>query len=128
MKNSLNIDLAKSSFTQCRGVLKSLKKTLSHQDTCIPRITIRALKCLAQDDIPFQDAIIYHNIIAEILRILKSSDKSDETSYWSVMFLHMILVNDKSHHEFLLSGGLPTIIKLGMESSAQTINVIFCLP
>ena len=113
----------KDSFTECRGILKSIGKLISHDDTCIPRITIRSLKHLAQDNLEFQNLIIKNGLLSQIIKKLKPIDKSFDTQYWSVVFFHTLLLNEGSHAEFLDSEGLQGIINIGLCECPKNLKV-----
>lgn len=86
-------DFARSTFLETRGLVKALVRLLSHDDTCIPRIVIRALKNLSIDNPQFQDLLIKNGVTSRVVSFLRDSDSAYETQYWAVVFFHMLLAN-----------------------------------
>lgn len=119
----MDLDIFKESFTGCRGILKPIGRLITHNDSCIPRITLRSLKHLAQDNIEFQNSIIKNDILPKIIRTLKSDEINHETQYWSIVFFHDLLLNENSHLVFIQSNGIQEAIKIGISKSPKNVKV-----
>jgi hypothetical protein len=88
-------EISTKTFTEARGLIKSLFRLFAHDDTVIPRIVIRSLKQFANNngsflniyyEASFQDALIRSGIITKVLPLMnRGGEDGSETQYWTIV-------------------------------------------
>lgn len=102
-------DVARQDFCELKGLLRVLLVLLS-EDSCIPRIILRSLKCLGLNNETFQQEMIKNEVVKKSIPFLKASD--EEAQYWALSLLHDLISFSESHNEFLNSKGLSVVTGL----------------
>ncbi|KAJ3085450.1 hypothetical protein HK102_014157 [Quaeritorhiza haematococci] len=103
-------DIARQAFCNVKGILKILSSLLGTEETCIPRIILRTLKCLGIRNEAFQLEMVRSGLVKKTIPCLKSSD--EESQYWALALLHDLVGNAEAHEEFIECKGLDILIDL----------------
>lgn len=99
-------DVARKEFCELKGLLRVLLFLLA-EESCIPRIILRSLKCLGTSSDTFQLEMISAEVVKKVLPFLKSND--EECQYWAFSLLHDLMGYSESHEEFLSNKGISAI-------------------
>lgn len=107
-------DIARSDFllaSKTRGLLKSFVALLDHDDSIIPRIGLRILKCLGMKNPEFQGDMIKAGVVKKAVEFLREED-DDECPYWAMALLHDLLSHPESHDEFVDANGVDKMCEM----------------
>ena len=96
-------DVYRKEYSETKGLVRVLVGLLA-EDQFLPRIILRALKCLINGNQRFQKELIAEGIVKKTIPFLKSSD--EETQYWALSVLHDIMNLPSVHSEFFDNKGL----------------------
>lgn len=115
-------DVAREEFCQLQGLLKVLLTLLAEEST-IPRIVLRSLKCLGKNNEVFQLEMISAETVPKILVFLKSPD--EETQFWAMSLLRDLMEFTEAHDGFLSSNGLSAITTACTKQSPSVHIALF---
>ncbi|TPX32811.1 hypothetical protein SmJEL517_g04134 [Synchytrium microbalum] len=102
-------DVAREEFAASKGLAKILASMLGGGDeTCIPRVTLRSLKCLGLSHEDFQNDMLRAGVLKKVLSCLSSAD--EDTRYWALAVLHDLIGHTDCHEDFLANKGLEILI------------------
>lgn len=99
-------DVGRKEFCELKGLLRVLLMLLS-EESCIPRIILRSLKCLGMNNEAFQLEMISNQVVKSTIPFIKSQD--EEAQYWALSLLHDLMGFGESHKEFLDNNGLKVV-------------------
>ncbi|KAJ3352612.1 hypothetical protein HDU91_005985, partial [Kappamyces sp. JEL0680] len=93
-----------------KGLIKILVPFIQNNETIMPRIILRTLKTLCDYQKWFYRDVLKADLIPKIIKCLEVAE--EQTQYWSIALLHILLSRMKSHREFFRWQGVPAILKL----------------
>lgn len=103
---------------QIKGLLKTMIPFIENNDSIIPRIILRTLKTICEVKTFFYKELNKVNIVSKVLKCLNGSD--DQTQYWSLSLLHILVYQMGNHHDFFENKGLDILLKL---SSSKLVHI-----
>ncbi|TPX45792.1 hypothetical protein SeLEV6574_g03655 [Synchytrium endobioticum] len=123
-------DVAREQFAASKGLAKALASMLAGgEESCIPRVTLRSLKCLSLNNDQFQADILRAGIMKKVLGCLSATD--EDTRYWALAVLHDLIGMAESHEEFLANKGLEALIdrvaSANTHESLYIADIFVCL-
>ncbi|KAJ2996320.1 hypothetical protein HDV02_006641 [Globomyces sp. JEL0801] len=102
-----------------RGLVKIYQPYIRITDTILPRVILRTLKCLCDENVSFYRELIRGKIIPKVIKCLKSND--EQTQYWSLALLHNVVYQMGSHKQLLKLGLMDAL--LSMPSNTALIHI-----
>ncbi|KAJ1569078.1 hypothetical protein HK405_010191 [Cladochytrium tenue] len=97
-------EFTRPAFCDVNGIVKNLLNLLVSPETCIPRVTLRALKCLGSRNEDFQHEILRAGVLKKAVPLIRSSDR--ETQFWALALLHDLLLSCAMIEKILARDGL----------------------
>jgi hypothetical protein len=115
-------DVGRKEFCELKGLLRVLLMLLG-EESCIPRIILRSLKCLGMNNDGFQLEMISTQVVKKAIPFLKSHD--EEAQYWALSLLHDLMGFAEAHKEFLANKGLKVVNDVCMNDNPSVHVALF---
>jgi hypothetical protein len=103
-----------------KGLVKILVSFVKPNDAIIPRIVFRCFKNLCDFDNEFYKELLKNNFLSLLIKSVAQYD--EQTQYWCVALIHVLLYHMGSHKEFFQLKGMETLLKLTNSRPAH-INI-----
>jgi hypothetical protein len=103
-----------------KGLVKILVSFVKPNDAIIPRIVFRCFKNLCDFDNEFYKELLKNNLLPLLIKSVAQYD--EQTQYWCVALIHVLLYHMGSHKEFFQLKGMETLLKLSNSRPAH-INI-----
>jgi hypothetical protein len=93
-----------------KGLVKIIVPYIRPDETIIPRIILKMLKVLCENDKTFYKSLIDANILTKLITCLQGTD--DRMQYYALSLLNILLYQKGSHFDFLEKKGIKLLMKI----------------